>query len=183
MLTPEQEKWIAHLSDKDNINISQFDPTAEETFQNVKARIQDALGEDIPIEHHGATSLGISGQDEIDVYMPVSPERFTPLIPALKQLFGEPRSMYEQERIRFSVGEDGKHIDVFLVNQEHDGWKNLVRFEGYLKSHPEALKAYKLLKEEGHGLSIREYYRRKNEFINQILEKANLNEASLDTQL
>lgn len=177
MLTPEQEKWIAHLSDKDKINVSPFDPTAEEKFQKVKARIQDALGKDIPIEHHGATSLGISGQDEIDVYMPVSPEKFTSLIPALKQIFGEPRSMYELERVRFSVNEGGKHIDVFLVNQEHGGWKNLVKFEEYLKSHPEALKVYERLKEEGHRLSVREYYRRKNEFINQILEKANSNEA------
>jgi hypothetical protein len=29
MLTPEQEKWLAHLSDMGSVKIVPFDPTAE----------------------------------------------------------------------------------------------------------------------------------------------------------
>lgn len=172
MLTLEQEKWIAHLSDENKIGIVPFDPTAEEKFQRVKQRVQDALGKQTPVEHRGATSLGISGQDEIDVYVPTPEAKFDSLIDPLKALFGEPRSLYQLERVRFVTEEEGKHIDVFLINEEHDGWKNGVKFESYLKSHPEALEEYKRLKENGNGLSVREYYRRKTEFINEILARA-----------
>ncbi|MCR4275541.1 MAG: GrpB family protein [Candidatus Wolfebacteria bacterium] len=171
MLTLEQEKWIAHLSDENKIIIVPFDPTAEEKFQKVKQRINDSIGREVPVEHRGATSLGISGQDEIDVYIPIPSARFNSLVDPLKNIFGEPKSLYPLERARFVTEENGKHIDVFLINEEHDGWKNAVKFEEYLRSHPEALEKYRQLKEDGNGLSVREYYRRKTEFINEILSE------------
>ncbi len=169
MLTPEQEKWIDHLSDTDVISIVPFDPTVEEKFRKVKTRIQHALGSDVNVEHHGASSLGISGQDEIDVYLPIEPEQFETLINNLKSLFDEPRSYYPLKRARFVTEVDGKHIDVFLINKESDDWKNMLEFEALLRENHKILKEYKNMKELGNGLSTREYYRRKLEFINQIL--------------
>lgn len=171
MLSLEQEKWIEHLSDTDTISIIPFDVTAAEKFERVRARIQEALGEHVRVEHHGATRLGISGQDEIDVYLPVSPARFDALVESLKPLFGEPRSFYPLKRARFVTEEDGKHIDIFPVNEESDDWINLVAFETILRGNPAMLEAYKILKESGNGLSTREYYRRKLEFINEILKE------------
>jgi len=65
MLTPEQEKWLAHLSDIGTVKIVPFDPTAEEKFERVKKKIQGHLGADVAVEHYGASGLGISGQDEM----------------------------------------------------------------------------------------------------------------------
>lgn len=170
MLTPEQEKWIEHLSDTDTISIVPFDVTANEKFEQVRARILQVLGERVRVEHHGATSLGISGQDEIDVYLPVSQEGFESLVQSLKPLFGEPRSYYPSKRARFVTTEEGKHIDIFPINEESDDWKNLVKFETILQSDPAKLEEYRKLKESGDGLSTREYYRRKLAFINEILK-------------
>jgi GrpB-like predicted nucleotidyltransferase (UPF0157 family) len=169
MLTPEQEKWLAHLSDTKKIRIIPFDPTAEEKFQKIKQIVQDALGPHIPVEHHGATSLGISGQDEIDIYIPVPESNFDLMINPLIALFGNPGSIYPLVRARFTTELDDKHIDVFLINADHHGWIDSVVFETYLRSHSEALQAYRQLKEDGHGLSVQEYYRRKTVFINKIL--------------
>lgn len=171
MLTEEQEKWIVHLSDVDKITIIPFDPTAEEKFKKVKEKVQGVLGKKLPVEHHGATSLGISGQDEIDIYIPVPSSEFNSRIRHLRDIFGKPRSLYPLQRARFVTEEDGKHIDVFLINANHNDWGNLNRFESYLRSHPEALEDYRRLKENGDGLSGREYYRRKTEFFNEILGK------------
>jgi GrpB-like predicted nucleotidyltransferase (UPF0157 family) len=172
MLTSTQKKWIAHLSDQDKIRIVPFDPTAEKKFRIMKQKIQNALGKDTPVEHHGATSLGISGQDEIDIYIPVLPTVFDSTVEYLKILFGEPKSFYPLERVRFTVKEASKHVDVFLINAEHECWKNLIKFEQYLKSHRTALENYRLIKENGNGLNVREYYRRKIEFLNEILALA-----------
>lgn len=171
MLTSEQKKWLAHLRDDDEIIIKPYDHTAPQKFKQVKKRLQSTLGEKTCIVHRGATSLGISGQDEIDVYIPVSPDSFNSLLKPLQKLFGKPKSLYVLERARFVTSVDGKHIDVFLINKEREGWKNGIRFETYLKKHPKALEKYQKLKEKGNGLSTREYYKRKINFINDILAK------------
>ncbi|MDD2822746.1 MAG: GrpB family protein [Candidatus Daviesbacteria bacterium] len=171
MLTQDQKKWIAHLSNKDTITIVPFDPTAEQKYQKIKQKIQDILGKDIPVEHRGATSLGISGQNEIDIYIPISPAKFNSLIKPLSNIFGQPRSLYPLERVRFVTEEDGKHIDIFLINKKHNGWINGIKFENYLRVNSKKLDEYRKLKENGNGISVREYYKRKIEFINLIIKK------------
>lgn len=170
-ITPKQEKWLNHLSDEKKVKILPFDPTAEEKFQIIKNKIQSSLGRDFPVEHRGSTSLGISGQDEIDVYIPVSPIDFDKTLPLLENLFGATRSLYPSERARFVTVVDSKHIDLFLINKESAGWLDGLNFETYLKKHPETLGAYEKLKEEMNGWTSREFYRRKIEFINEVLEK------------
>lgn len=172
MITADQKKWIAHLSNTDKIIIVPFDPTAEEKYQKVKQTVQEALGKNISVVHRGASSLGISGQDEIDIYIPVPSSQFDLFIEPIKKIFGEPKSLYPLERARFVTEVDGKHIDVFLINNECEGWINGLKFEEYLKSHTEALEEYRKLKEDGSGLSGQEYYRRKIEFFNKIIKKA-----------
>lgn len=171
MVTIDQQKWIDHLSDKVKIVIKPYDPSCIEKFERVKNIIQNFLREDIEVRHCGATSLGISGQDEIDVYIPVIKKNFNNYILKLTQLFGKPRSHYPLERARFVTEVDKKHIDIFLINSESEGWIKSVKFENYLRNNPEFLEKYKNLKENGNGLSVREYYGRKIEFINEILKK------------
>ncbi len=171
MLNPEQEKWINHLSDTNKIKIVPFDPNSQKEFENIKQLIQSRFGPTVRVEHHGASSLGISGQNEIDIYVPVPANLFNNFIMKLTELFGKPHSHYLLERARFIVSDDEKSIDVHLVNKEHSNWLNGEKFENYLRTHPKTLREYELLKESGDGLSTREYYRRKVEFINDVLAK------------
>ncbi len=171
MLTAQQKKWINHLSNTDKIKIIPYDPSTKEKFEKIKARILSTLGKTTRVEHCGATSLGISGQDEIDVYIPVPPRKFDQLVLPLTKLFGPPGSLYPLRRARFETHEQDKHVTVFLINQDHPDWINGIKFENYLKANPKALEKYRQLKEAGQGLSTREYYCRKNEFINRVLAK------------
>jgi len=171
VITAEQEKWLNHLSNTDRITIIPYDPTTPQKFEKVKTEIQAKLG-DVEVAHCGATSLGISGQDEIDVYIPSSPDTYDAYLVALTDLYGQPRTHHPLERSRFVTNVDDKHVTVSLMNQERDGWKNMVKFQDYLRTHPEALDTYRKLKEEGNGLSTREYYRRKVEFLNYILAQS-----------
>lgn len=172
MLTPAQQTWIDHLSDTDTISIVPFDATAEAKFLTIKQQIQSFLGTGIRVEHHGATSLGISGQDEIDVYMPVPSNTFRTFLTSLEKLFGKPSSVYPLQRARFVTSADGKHVDVFLINEDSNNWLDCITFESYLRAHPIELEAYRVLKENGNNLTVRDYYRIKTEFINDILIKS-----------
>lgn len=169
MITPDQEAWLDHLSTTQAIQVVPFDPTCEEKFLQTKEKVQAVLGFHQAVEHHGASSLGISGQDEIDVYVPVFPDEFDGIVIKLKSLFGEPGSLYPLQRARFTTNVSEKRVDVFVVNKNHQNWRDTVVFENYLHTHSDALEEYRSLKESLSGKSVQEYYRRKTEFINGIL--------------
>lgn len=173
MLTPDQEKWIDQLSDQELVVIQPFDPTSPEKFAAVKCKIQAVLGSEAKVVHRGATSLRISGQNEIDVYVPVPLEQFDTLIPIMTAAFGNPRKFFPNDRARFVIYEEGKRVDVFLINQNSSGWINGIKFENYLRNHPIILEQYRILKETGHGLTMKEYYQRKTAFFNEIVAMAN----------
>ncbi len=172
MITPEQEKWLAHLDDSDAVKIIPADLRAKEKFEKIKSTIKSALGENENVVHKGATSLGISGQGELDIYILVLSENFDSMVQAVEKLFGKPRSLYPLERARFVASVDDTKAEVFVINENTKSWKDGCVFEKYLRKNPEVLEAYKILKEEGNGLSTQKYYRRKIEFMNEILDKA-----------
>lgn len=170
MLTPDQTKWIDSLSDRE-IFVVPYDPRTEDLFNKFKERIQRILGSEIVIEHCGASSLGISGQDEIDVSIVTDKDKFADYIPLLEVEFGPIRSQYP-DRARFEVKEEGKKIDLKIVDLNHPNYLSGKIFEEYLRNHPDDLERYRVLKEESNGMSVKEYYRRKTEFINDILARA-----------
>lgn len=169
MLTEKQEKWVQHLSDESIISIVPFDPSSNEIFESVKSLIQSKLGSQQRVEHRGASSLGISGQDEIDIHIPVPEKDFNDLLIPLSELFGPARGHYPLERARFNTIENGKKIEIFLLNEESQAWLEGKQFYNLLNSNPQILEKYKILKENGNGLTTREYYRRKLEFMNEVL--------------
>ena len=168
MITPEQENWISHLDDTKKIKIISYNPKVKTVFKEMKKEIQKVLGE-VKVKHCGATSLGISGQGEIDLYIPVSGNFFNECLEKLIKRFGKVGSVYPLRRARFVKYVDEIKVEIFLINKESDDWKNCVKFENYLKQYPEALGEYKKLKEESEGLTVQEYYRKKLEFINKII--------------
>jgi GrpB-like predicted nucleotidyltransferase (UPF0157 family) len=175
MLTDEQEKWINHLSDTDHVSVIPHDPSCEEKFLQVKQKIQSILGSEQVVVHRGASALGISGQDEIDVYVPVAADEFDEVMHTLIDVFGKPRSHYHLQRARFVTSVESKHVDVFVINKDDGGWKDSEKFYNFLVSHPQELDEYRKLKEESAGQSTREYYRKKIEFFNALLSDVDHN--------
>ena len=167
MLTSEQENWISHLS-TEKVKIISYNPKVKLVFEKAKKEIKEILGE-VKVKHCGATSLGISGQGEIDLYIPVSKNFFNEYLEKLIKHFGKVGSVYPLRRARFVKYIEGIKIEMFLINKESDDWKNCVKFENYLKRHPKALEEYKKLKERSSELAVQEYYRKKLEFINKII--------------
>ncbi|HUD44133.1 MAG TPA: GrpB family protein [Patescibacteria group bacterium] len=172
MLREDQKKWLSHLSDTNIVKVIPYDPNAKVRFQNFKTELQHVLGKDVTIVHRGASSLGISGQGELDIYVPVPPSMFDTALEQLTIAFGEPGSVSAINRARFNIKREGGKIEIHLVNQDAQVWKENTIFFNYLQTHPDALSKYEQLKEHASGASTREYYRRKIEFINEILTQA-----------
>jgi GrpB-like predicted nucleotidyltransferase (UPF0157 family) len=169
MLTTLQQKWILHLSNEHKIKIQPYNSNVINIFQKVKRIIRAKIGNSYPVEHHGATYLKISGQGDLDIYLPVSKNKFNSLIEPLSKLFGNPHSNYEFERVRFVTNIDNTNVEIFIINKNTPGWLDSIRFENYLIKHKAALKKYEELKKSFHNLGGQDYYRAKIEFINEIL--------------
>jgi len=168
MLTKEQEEWISHLSNERKIEILPYNPAIKDIFEVIKKEILDFLPE-VNVLHRGSTALGILGQGEIDLYIPVLKKDFDNYLEKLINHFGEPGSLYHCKRARFVKYIDNIKIEIFLINEETNDWKNSVKFENYLRKNKSALEKYEKLKQEANGLSVREYYRRKLEFISDLI--------------
>jgi GrpB-like predicted nucleotidyltransferase (UPF0157 family) len=172
MLTDNQEIWLAHLSNTDVTKIYPYNEGSKNLFEKQKSELKSILGSEVRIVHRGASSLGISGKGELDIYIPVSLNDFDYYLKILTKYYGTPGSLYPGERARFNIKIDSVLAEIFLINDDSEGWKNGIKFESWLKKHPNDMKRYADLKESLNGESSREYYTRKLEFINDILEKA-----------
>ncbi len=168
MITKEQQKWLDHLSDKDIIHIIPYDPKTKEVFKIIKAELIKVLGK-VRISHRGSTAMRISGQGEIDLYIPVNKKDFNNFVVKLSKYLGRPGSLYELERVRFVKYIDGIKIEIFVINKNSSDWVMGVKFEKYLKNNPKALSEYERLKNKADGFSVKEYYTVKTVFINEIL--------------
>lgn len=171
MLTKADINWLKHLSNSKKVKIVPYNTKVKEIFEKQKREILDILGQDVKVLHRGASGMGISSQGEIDLFIPVSLDLFDKTVKKLKKIYGYPKSFYPNQRARFNRQQGDTKIEVFIVNQDSERWKRSTAFEDYLKNHPEALEEYRKLKEANNGVGIKEYYRKKMEFINNILNK------------
>ncbi|MFA6547937.1 MAG: GrpB family protein [Candidatus Magasanikbacteria bacterium] len=169
MFTEEQSQWLKHLSDTEKVSIIPYNPKTEEVFRKIKNELIEILGK-VRILHKGSTALKISGQGEIDLYIPIGKRGFNIFVEKLSQCLGAPGSLYVLERARFVKYIDDIKIEIFVINKNNDSWKKSVRFEKYLKNNLKALAEYEGIKNKANGLSIRQYYTLKTIFINKILQ-------------
>jgi len=168
MITKEQQIWLDHLSDTDKISIIPYNPETKRVFKRIKNDLIKVLGK-TRISHRGSTNLKISGQGEIDLYIPTAKKQFNIQLEKLINYLGEPGSLYPLKRVRFFRYIDDIKIELFLINKNDSGWKESVVFEKYLKHNRKALLEYEKIKLECNGCSVREYYTKKTAFINKIL--------------
>lgn len=134
MITKDQKKWLEHLSDSDEIVIKPYDPNSIKIFNEIKRKILKALGK-VKVLHRGSSMLKISGQDEIDIYIPVAPKKFDKTVGDMAKNFGNPGSLYPLVRARFRINGYKKHVDVFVINKEDRGWIDSEVFTtGFLKT-------------------------------------------------
>lgn len=171
MITKDQQKWLDHLSDTDKIVIKPYDPKSCQIFESVKKEIVGVLGK-VRVLERGASYLKISGQDEIDIYVPVSPKYFDKYVKKMAELFSAPGSFYTSVRARFSIFRYGKKVDIFIINREDKGWTGSELFTKYLIKYPRVLDKYEKMKENGNGKNTREYYSEKIKFTNRIIKMA-----------
>ena len=157
-----------------------YDEGWKQDFLKIKQELQDALGQlAIDIEHVGSTSVeGLSAKPIIDIDVVV--EDNTVLKDAVAAL---ERAGYEhegdlgipgREAFRYEGKEHLRTHHLYVCPKDSPELKRHVAFRDHLRCHPEAVKEYSRIKEEGAKLypyDIDGYIEYKSPFINRIYKE------------
>ena len=160
-----------------HIVVMPYDERWTQDFEAIASEIRDALGElALAIEHVGSTSVpGLSAKPIIDIDVVIRDyASFGAVVSALKAVG------YRHEGDlgiagREAFGYEGKtHLrkhHLYVCPQDSAELRRHIAFRNYLSIHPEAVREYSRIKEEGAALypnDIEKYIQHKSPFIEKI---------------
>jgi GrpB-like predicted nucleotidyltransferase (UPF0157 family) len=169
MLTKDQKNYLKKIPLDKKVKIFPFSRKATKTAEGIIQSVKD-IYPDLEVKHMGASALGISGQNDIDIYVLSHPSNFDKYIQGLVKLFGQPLHKHETF-IEWKFDENGFNIEFYLTNPKSDSMKQQMAVFEILKNDKELLKKYESLKISMNGKSFKEYQRKKYEFFNKILAR------------
>lgn len=160
-----------------NIIVLPYDGQWKQDFITIKAELQEALDElALRIEHVGSTSVpGLSAKPIIDIDVVIRDESMLEAaIAALGRISYRHEGNYGiagREAFRYEGKEHLRDHHLYVCPQDSPELKRHITFRDYLRSHPEAVRAYSRVKEEAAKLyphDIDRYIEHKSPFIESI---------------
>lgn len=157
-----------------------YDEAWKKDFQDICAELEPALGDlALRIEHVGSTSVeGLSAKPIIDLDVVI---RDASVLEAVIAALGTIGYIYEgdqgipgREAFKYEGKEHLRSHHLYVCPQESPELKRHTAFRDYLRSHPETVREYSRVKEEGAALyphDIDRYIEHKSPFIGKIYEK------------
>ena len=160
-----------------------WDPQWDQDFLRLRDRIQAALGDPaVQIEHVGSTSVpGLSAKPIID--MDIVIEDSSALAAAVAALGAAgwrhegDRGIPGREAFRYEGAEPLPAHHLYVCPRSSAELKRHLAFRDYLRAHPEAVREYGRVKEEGAALypyDIDSYIEYKTPFIQGVYRKIGL---------
>lgn len=170
MLTPDEQHFLDHLSPavaNKQIVIRPYSDKVKEKAEEVMSSIRKAYP-DLDVRLMGAAGLGISGQNDIDIYILSKGYEFEKYLPGLKKLFGMPKST-NQSSIAWKFTNHSHDVELYLTDPDAPTTQRQIKVFETLKSNPALLQEYEKLKQSLNGSTYKEYQTKKYEFYNRLL--------------
>lgn len=154
-----------------------YDEQWKQDFLKIKDELTKALGQRIiGIEHVGSTSVqGLSAKPVIDIDIAI--KDYTVLeevISALREIGYQHEGnlgIVGREAFTYDAKDHLKKHHLYVCPEDSPELKRHVAFRDYLRTHPDAVREYSLIKEEGAKLypyDIERYIEYKSPLINKI---------------
>ena len=162
--------------------VKPYDESWKQAFEDIKSELDEALGDlALRIEHVGSTSVeGLSAKPIIDIDVVIENEsKLEQVITALGKIgychegdLGIPG----REAFKYDGKEHLMRHHLYVCAKDSTELNRHISFRDYLRSHPDAVKEYSRIKEEGAALypeDIDKYIEYKTPFIQEIYNKIN----------
>lgn len=168
MLTPDQEKYLETIPKDKKIFIQDFNPAVKIASDKVVVMIK-AENPGWNVWPMGSSELGIAGQNDIDINIPINEDQVQEYLPKLEKIFGSPRQK-EKLPMKWTFDQDGFEVELYLTNSNTKTFQEHLDVFTMLKEHPGLRERYEEIKKSANGGSFREYMKKKYELFNEILE-------------
>ncbi len=165
MITKGEEDFLKNIPISKKTSVNPFDPKSKLIAEQIISKLNNVFPE-LKVLHMGASALGISGQNDIDIYILCEEKDFDKYFSGLEKIFGK---RDDKNVIQWSFKKDGFDIELYLTDPNSPSMQRQIKVFEILKPNKELLKEYEKLKESMNGKSFREYQRKKYEFYNKIL--------------
>ena len=172
VLSDVELNFLSHLPpEKANriIIINPFTQKIQDTASDIMSQIKEFLPQ-LEVKFMGASGLGISGQNDIDLYILSKPEDFSQYQPLLVQVFGEPANTHP-DSIAWKFIQNNFDIELYLTDPTTTMMVRQIKVFETLKSNPQLLAEYAKLKENLNGTTFVEYQKHKYNFYHRILKE------------
>jgi GrpB-like predicted nucleotidyltransferase (UPF0157 family) len=152
-------------------------------FEDIRSELMAVLeGKVISIEHVGSTSVeGLSAKPIIDIDVVIEDEDAFPAVKAAMESIGYTHEgdlgIPGREAFKYKGKEHLRKHHLYVCTKDADELKRHISFRDYLRSHPEAVREYGRIKEEGAKLypeDIDGYINYKAPFIEGIYKEIGL---------
>lgn len=168
MLTPDEIDYLNKIPVDKKVSIHSFNPKITFTADNLVNLVVQVCPH-LEVKHMGASALGISGQNDIDIYAFSDPKDFDKYLPGIIEIFGEPLHKHETF-CEWKFGKDEFDIEFYLTSKDSPTMRKQIRVFETLKNNPDLLKEYENLKSSMDGKSFKEYQEKKYKFYHKILD-------------
>lgn len=168
---------------KKQVIVEKYDAAWAQDFRQIEQELKEALGDlALRIEHVGSTSVkGLSAKPIIDLDI-VIPDysRFDAVVAALETIgyiHEGDLGILGREAFKYSGKEHLRRHHLYVCTETSEELKRHLAFRDYLRSHPEAVREYSRVKEEGAALypeDIDKYIEYKSPCIEKIYRELGL---------
>ena len=166
-----------------HIIVEPYDPSWKDDFRAIKSELDAVLSDlVISIEHVGSTSVpGLSAKPIIDIDVVIADRSVLPAVVAALGTIGYQhegdQGIPGREAFKYEGKEHLRNHHLYVCDQNAGELKRHISFRDYLLAHPEAVREYSRVKEEGAVLyphDIDKYIEHKTPFIQGIYKEIGL---------
>lgn len=167
MLTTDEIDYLNKIPKDKKVRIYPFNSRVTEIAEEIINSVH-RIYPDLEIKHMGASSLKISGQNDIDIYAFSNPNDFEKYLPGLIKVFGKPLHKHKTF-IEWGFNKVGFDVQFCLTQKDSPTMQKQIKVFEILKNNPKLLKEYEDLKSSMNGKSFKEYQEKKYEFYHKAL--------------
>jgi GrpB-like predicted nucleotidyltransferase (UPF0157 family) len=165
--TPKNYLYSFTLPKDKKVELSSYNPQAKKIADEILSIVK-TINPLLVAHFIGSASLGIPGQNDIDIFVESTPSLFETYIPMFTSYFTAPKKI-RPEFVLWDIKKNNYEVEIVLIDPKSN--KYIEQMKGYLaiKNDPKLRAEYIELKQSLANSSVQEYAQKKMEFFNKAI--------------
>jgi len=165
--TPKNYLYSFTIPKDEKVKLESYNPKAAEIANQIINIVQN-IDKTLITHFIGSASLGIRGQNDIDIFVESPTNLFEKYIPLFDKDFSSPQKI-KTEFILWNFNQCGYDIELVLIDPKSHKFIDQMKGYNAIKNDPNLRQEYINLKNSLANSSLQEYTQKKMEFFNKAI--------------